>query len=233
MKVISIGKNMDLASISLSGCPMRCGYCMHTRQDRKDVTVERIISDVCVSTIRRVYVGGMDPLVHQKELPALLQTLKQRGLEVTLKTSGFDPDFLKTVLPFIDRLVYEVKAPLDDIASWTRLSGMTEEWTRNYLENLKKSLELTKGRHVKIMTRAIPGFVSDEAVERIGTQLAPYAKEALLSQFLGNRMNDYPWNGIIDSSPPEADMLRFGEILARHIHLVKVTGAGFEKTFSR
>ena len=233
MKVISVAKNMDLASISLSGCVMKCGYCMHTRQDRKDVPVEKIISDVCVSPIRRVYVGGMEPLVHQKELPHLLQTLKLRGLEVTLKTSGYDPVFLKQISQFVDKFVFEIKAPMDDVNAWARLSGHDEAWTKQYLESLHKSLDMTKGRHVKIMTRAIPGFISDDAVERIGKQMAPYAQEALLTQFLGNRMNDYPWNGINDASPPEADMVRYGEILARHIPTVKVSGAGFERTFSR
>src|SRR5512145_1065701 len=111
MKVISVSKNMDLANISLAGCVMKCGYCMHTRQDRKDMTVEKIISEVCVPPIRRVYVGGMEPLVHQKELPQLLQTLKLRGLEVTLKTSGYDPRFLKEIDKFVDKFVFEIKAP--------------------------------------------------------------------------------------------------------------------------
>jgi len=233
MKVISVSKNMDLASISLAGCVMKCGYCMHTRQDRKDMTVEKIISEVCVAPIRRVYVGGMEPLVHQKELHQLLQTLKLRGLEVTLKTSGHDPRLLKEVDKFVDKFVFEIKAPLDDVNAWSRLTGHDEAWSKQYLESLQQTLEMTKGRHVKIMTRAIPGFISDDVVERIGNQLAPYAREASLLQFLGNRMNDYPWNGINEASPPEADMMRYGEILARHIPIVKVTGAGFERTFSR
>ncbi|OPY31768.1 MAG: 7-carboxy-7-deazaguanine synthase [Methanomassiliicoccales archaeon PtaU1.Bin124] len=233
MKVISVTKNMDLANVSLSGCVMKCGYCMHSRQDRKDMTLESIVHEVCGPAVRRVYIGGMEPLVHQKELPVLIHTLKQRGLEITLKTSGHDPAFLLQLLPSIDRLVFEVKAPLDDVKVWTRLSGHDEAWTMRYLEDLKRSLEMAKGKHVRIMTRAIPGFISDEIVERLGAQLAPYAQEALLTQFLGNRMNDYPWNGINDASPPEEEMMRYGEALSRHIPQVRVTGSGFERSFRR
>jgi pyruvate formate lyase activating enzyme len=233
MKIISLAKNADLASISFSGCPMKCGFCMHNRQDRKDVSIEKMVSDICTPAIKRVYIGGMDPVVQRKELRTLILTLKQRGLEVTLKTSGFDPEFLKDMRAHIDRFVIEIENPLDDIKGWSDLSGKEEDWTKNFLENLKASLEIVKGRPLRITVRLIPGYVTEEKLAKIGQQLRPYAQEALLSQFLGNQLNDYPWGGITDASPPESEVVQMGQVMNRSIPWVKVTGAGFERTFSR
>lgn len=233
MKVISLSKNADTASISISGCPMKCGFCMHNRQDRKDMTIEKIVSDVCFPAIKKVYLGGMDPVVQRKELRPLILTLKQRGMEVTLKTSGFDPEFLKEMRDHIDRFVIEIKNPLDDINGWSVLSGREDDWSKNFLENLKASLEIVKGKPLRIIVRLIPGYVTEEKVAKMGQQLKPYATEALLSQFLGNQMNDYPWGGITEASPPEDVAVHLGQVMNKFIPWVKVTGAGFERTFSR
>lgn len=233
MKIISLAKNADLASISFSGCPMKCGYCMHNQQDRKDMTIDKMVADICSPAIKRVYIGGMDPVVQRKELRPLILTLKQRGLEVTLKTSGFDPEFLKEMRNSIDRFVIEIKNPLDDVNGWSVLSTREDEWSKNFLENLKASLEIVKGKPLRIMVRLIPGYVTEEKVTKIGQQLQPYAREALLSQFLGNQMNDYPWGGVSEPSPPEEICIHFGQIMNKFIPWVKVTGAGFERTFNR
>ncbi|HSV41827.1 MAG TPA: radical SAM protein [Methanomassiliicoccales archaeon] len=228
MKIISLVKNGDMASLSLSGCPMKCGYCAHVRQDRKDMTLEKVIADLSSPILKRVYVGGMEPAIQRKEVRPLLQALKSRGLDVALKTSGYDPEFLEETLKNVDRYVFEIKAPLDDIEGWMSLGGHDREWTVRYLENLRKSLEVVHGRPVKIVTRAIPGHIDAEKIDRIGIQLQPYAREASLTQFLGNLMNDVPYFGITEASPSDAEMMALGIIMVKHFPMVRVSGSGFD-----
>jgi pyruvate formate lyase activating enzyme len=233
MKVISISKSGDLASIALSGCPMKCGYCAHGRQDRRDYTVEKVISEVATDAVKRVYIGGMDPLIQKKELFPLVKTLKQRGMDVTVKTSGNDPNAIKDFLPYVDRFSLEIKCPLDDARCWSSLSGHDEEWVQGFLVNLKQSLETIKGRPLRIMTRVIPRYIDMDRVKRIGEQLAPYADEAILNQFLSNPMTDIPWNGIEVASPPVNEMLEMGEELVKSIPSVRVHCSGFQRDLRR
>jgi pyruvate formate lyase activating enzyme len=233
MKVISIVKSGDLASIALSGCPMKCGYCAHGRQDRRDMTLEKVVAEVSIDAVKRVYIGGMDPLIQRKEVVPFVKTLKQRGKEVTLKTSGNDPVTIRELLPYVDRFAIEIKCPLDDRGCWSSLSGQGEEWVEAFLPRLRQSLEAIRGRPLRIMTRAIPRYIDRDKVRRIGEQLAPYADEAILNQFLGNPMNDVPWNGIEVASPSVEEMLDLGDELVRHIPLVKVQCSGFQRELRR
>jgi pyruvate-formate lyase-activating enzyme len=233
MKVISIMRSGDLASIALSGCPMKCAYCAHGRQDRRDMALEKVVAEVSSDAVKRVYIGGMDPLIQRKEVIPLVKTLKQRGKEVTLKTSGNDPVTIRELLPSVDRFAIEIKCPLDDMGCWSSLSGQGEEWVGAFLPRLRESLETIKGRPLRIMTRAIPGYINKDKVSRIGAQLAPYADEAILNQFLGNPMNDVAWNGIEVASPSVEEMLDLGEELVRHIPLVKVQCSGFQRELRR
>ncbi|MCE5296271.1 MAG: radical SAM protein [Euryarchaeota archaeon] len=192
MMVISIARSGDMASVFVSGCPLKCGYCLYNRQDRKEMTLEKVVTEMTAQTVKRAFIGGMDPAMQGKEVKALAKVLTQRGVTVSLKTSGNDPNFLKEVLNYADRFVFEIKAPLDDRETWSKLIGKDLEWTTAYLENLKTSLGIVKGKYVKISMRVIPGFIDQAKIERIGEQMRPCAKESTIIQFLGNMLNDYP-----------------------------------------
>ncbi len=79
------------------------------------MTVEKVVAEVSIDAVKRVYIGGMDPLIQRKEVVPFIKTLKQRGKEVTLKTSGNDPDTIRELLPYVDRFAIEIKCPLDDL----------------------------------------------------------------------------------------------------------------------
>jgi pyruvate formate lyase activating enzyme len=233
MMVISIARSGDMASIFLSGCPLKCGYCMYNRQDRREMTFDKVVFEMTAQTVKRAFIGGMDPAMQGKEAKALAKVLTQRGISVSMKTSGNDPDFLKEVLNHADRFVFEIKAPLDDKETWSKLSGRDMEWTSAYLDDLKASLDAVKGKYVKITMRVIPGLIDEAKIRKVGEQMRPYAKEATMFQFLGNMLNDYPWNGITEPSPDEAQMEKAGKLMAAYIPLVRISGSGFDRNVTR
>lgn len=75
--------------IRLTGCPLRCGYCdtAYAFQGGRWMTVEAILAETAKYGAHYVTVTGGEPLA-QKACIALLQSLCDKGYQVSLETSG-------------------------------------------------------------------------------------------------------------------------------------------------
>jgi 7-carboxy-7-deazaguanine synthase len=75
--------------VRLTGCPLRCNYCDTTYafKGNNPLTVEGIIKQIEVYNTNLVCVTGGEPLV-QKNCHTLLDSLVEKGCQVSLETSG-------------------------------------------------------------------------------------------------------------------------------------------------
>ena len=75
--------------VRLTGCPLRCNYCDTTYafKGNNPLTVEGIIKQIEVYNTNHVCVTGGEPLA-QKNCHILLDSLVEKGCEVSLETSG-------------------------------------------------------------------------------------------------------------------------------------------------
>jgi 7-carboxy-7-deazaguanine synthase len=75
--------------VRLTGCPLRCGYCdtAYAFHGGATLTLKQILSEVSRYRTRYVTVTGGEPLA-QKNCPALLTELADRGYSVSLETGG-------------------------------------------------------------------------------------------------------------------------------------------------
>jgi 7-carboxy-7-deazaguanine synthase len=75
--------------VRLTGCPLRCGYCdtAYAFHGGESVPLESIVSEVLSYGTQYVTVTGGEPLA-QKNVLRLLTALCDRGLSVSLETSG-------------------------------------------------------------------------------------------------------------------------------------------------
>jgi pyruvate formate lyase activating enzyme len=179
------------------------------------------------SLVNKVYVGGAEPMLQKREVIDLIKTLKRRGKEVTLKTTGSDPKALKETISFVSRYIIEIKGPMDDVDLHQRLTQLTEDEVRAYLSSLRESLELLKGQKVRIYLRIIPGYATNESMDRLGKQLQGYADQANVVQFMSTKY-DLPFEGISEPSPDIDTMMRFGNILLKYIPYIHVQGNGID-----
>ncbi len=176
-----------------------------------------------------VLVGGAEPAMYKNDLVSIIRTLHKKGKEITLKTTGNDLEFVKATIGSVDRYIFEVKAPLDDVEGTMHLTSMDEGKTRQYLANLKACLEALRGQKVHSITRVIPTVIDREKMERLGQQLQGLVAEAHLVQFMSGT-NDLAFDGIDRPAPPVAEMELLGNILLKYIPTVIIQGDGLDIT---
>lgn len=181
--------------------------------------------------VEEVYLGGAEPTLQREALMEILERLQRMGKEAILKTSGYDPEFLRRTKGLVDRYVIEIKCPLEDVECNVTLTGLTEQRTRDYLSRLNESLEVLRGEKIRIWIRIIPGFMDEQKIERIGRMVQGRADEAILYQFLSNPENDAPFQGISEAGPSEAEMVILGRALLRYVPRVRIEGSGFSNLF--
>ncbi len=232
MKLIGLSKSGERARVEFFGCPLRCAYCTHLKREKVEKQVAEVAEFLADPAIKDVYIGGAEPTLQKKELLDLLQRIRRMNKRITLKTSGDDPAFLKSTLGIVQRYVVEVKCPLDDIACYSELTGLSPERARKYVESLDKALDLLKGQNVRVWIRVIPGFITPERIESIGKQIAGRASEVHLYQFMSDPANDAPFGDITAPGPSETEMVALARQLVRFVPRIIVRGKGFESEFS-
>jgi pyruvate formate lyase activating enzyme len=116
------------AVVFCQGCPWRCGYCHNPHLLPACSAVEIAWDDVLAFLRRReglldaVVFSGGEPLA-QRALADAMRTVKQMGFNVGLHTGGAYPARLAELLPLLDWVGFDVKAPFAEYASVTGVPG--------------------------------------------------------------------------------------------------------------
>ncbi len=119
------------AVIFFQGCPLRCPFCHNpnlqpiceTKQDWSEIL------DFLKNRRGRldgVVFSGGEPLI-QKDLFILMQQVKELGFLIALHTAGVNPKELEHVLPLIDWVGLDVKAPWDKYDLLTGRKNLAEK----------------------------------------------------------------------------------------------------------
>lgn len=108
------------AVIFCQGCPWRCGYCHNTHlQSRRSAgstrwtwqRVKAFLEDR-KGLLEAVVFSGGEPTV-QAGLGEAMREVRELGFKVGLHTAGIYPERLQAVLPLVDWVGLDIKAPLD------------------------------------------------------------------------------------------------------------------------
>lgn len=116
------------AVVFCQGCGWRCGYCHNPhllpRRGRTAVTwadVESLLARRRGLLDAVVFSGG-EPTLQPALVDAARRT-RALGFRVALHTAGPDPERLARLLPWLDWVALDVKAPFDDYARVTGVPG--------------------------------------------------------------------------------------------------------------
>ncbi len=157
------------AVIFCQGCPWRCGYCHNPHliaaRGRDEHDYARILAWLATRAglLDAVVFSGGEPTA-QAALEAAMDDVRELGFAVGLHTSGAYPRRLARVLPKVDWVGIDVKAPLDDYASVT---GAPDGGTAALA-----SLDLVRGAGVPFELRTtVHPSLTPEMLERLAREL--------------------------------------------------------------
>ncbi len=159
------------AVVFCQGCPWRCGYCHNPNLIPAQGESTIPWSSVRGFLERRrglldgvVFSGGEPTL--QGALVEAVREVRDRGFKIGLHTGGMYPQRLEAILPLLDWVGMDVKAPFQD---YVRITGVPESGVRAR-ESLKKIL--ASGVAYEIRTTVHPALLADEAVLALAQDLA-------------------------------------------------------------
>lgn len=167
------------AVVFCQGCPWRCTYC-HNPHLLPHGAGTLPWADVLGWLASRrglldgVVFSGGEPLL-QRGLPSALADVRALGFATALHTAGVYPERLATVLPLLDWVGFDVKAPFAEYAPI--VGSNTGHAARNALELL-----LTSGVIHEIRC-TVPPQLNAAALDRLRAELAALGAADPMLQF--------------------------------------------------
>jgi pyruvate formate lyase activating enzyme len=181
---------MLAAVVFCQGCPWRCGYCHNPDLIPPRGDKEIPWEDVLAFLRRRqglldgVVFSGGEP-TSQAGLLDAMQEARALGFKIGLHTGGMYPQRLAAVLPLVDWVGLDVKAPFADYPRVTGVAGSGERAHAGLLE------VLASGVAHEVRTTVHPALLADAEVLGLAHDLAArgvkhYVIQAFRSQGCGD-----------------------------------------------
>ena len=164
------------AVVFVQGCPWRCGYCQNEWMQSRETaeggeTWERVTALLAKrrGLLDGVVFSGGEPTV-DPALPAAVKVVRETyGMAVGLHTGGAYPRRLKSLLPDLDWVGLDVKAPPEDEALFERVTGRAGS-ARRWRESFDAIS--TAGIPTEVRMTVHPDLLSVGDIEAAGLWLA-------------------------------------------------------------
>ena len=158
----------------LQGCPWRCPFCYNTSlqkigaQPESNWTFEKFLAFLKKrrNVLDGVVFSGGEPLVHN-DLYEAISAVKNLGYAVGLHTGGYRPEALSKVLPLLDWVGLDIKAPLEK-ERYKQITGGVAD-----VQKVQESLALLiqSGLNFECRTTCDPRMLSKEDIYQIAETL--------------------------------------------------------------
>lgn len=166
------------------GCNFRCGYCHNPELINGEAKIEEVFEFLKTrqGKLDGVVITGGEPCL-QKDLPEFIKQVKELGFAVKLDTNGSFPEMLEKVLPDLDYVAMDIKAPLEKYSQIVNVDVDTSK--------ILKSIEVLKngGVDYEFRTTVVKSQLSYEDFEKIG-QLIQGAPRYYLQRFEASKILD-------------------------------------------
>jgi pyruvate formate lyase activating enzyme len=178
------------AVLFCQGCPWRCSYCHNPHLQSCSIEGAydwpRILHflEMRQGFLEAVVFSGGEP-TQQPDLLNAIRDVRALGFKIGLHTAGMHPEKLQGVLPGIDWVGMDIKAPFDDYERITRIpqSGSAAKISAGHI--------LASSIPYEFRTTVHPRLLSSKDLRRLGDDLIAlgarnYALQQFRSQGCGN-----------------------------------------------
>lgn len=172
------------AIVFTAGCNFRCGYCHNPELINSIAPVQDVFEFLKSrrGKLDGVVITGGEPCL-QKDLPEFIKDIKSLGFAVKLDTNGSLPDMLEKVLPNLDYVAMDIKAPLEKYQKIVNFPIDTEK--------IQKSINMImkSGVDYEFRTTVVADQLIGEDFEQIG-RLLNGTKRYYLQKFVQSKVLD-------------------------------------------
>lgn len=213
-KSSDIGVNSFGVSIFLSGCNLRCPYCMNSRLVLKDglapVDLEEVKKFVVENKKEWVMISGGEPTCTRIEnLENLLDEIRSWGCKISLSTNGTNSDTLRHIIKKVDYVAMDFKTSRADLVYQEK--GLIDVLRSLYiLMNEKKN---RNGFDYEVRTTLYPPFVNKDDITQMAQVLDKNGKW-VLQQF---RVTSHMLNDLETKPYTEEEANEFLKIAKQYI----------------
>jgi pyruvate formate lyase activating enzyme len=158
------------AVVFCQGCPWRCGYCQNGDLIPRRATASVDWNDILGFLQRRrglldgvVFSGGEPTL--QAGLAKAVDQVRSLGFQIGLHTAGTYPERLTRLLPRLDWVALDIKAPRD---LYDRITGVPGSGSRAWRS---AALVINSGVDYEIRTTVHPRLLSQSSLRKLAGEL--------------------------------------------------------------
>ena len=170
------------AVLFCQGCPWRCRYCHNPHLLPMAPSGKHAWADILSwletrkGLLEGVVLSGGEPLAQRHLIPSVAQ-LRDMGYAVALHTSGVSPRRFREVLPSIDWVGLDIKAPFDEYDAITASGAVSGEHAKEVLVDL-----LASGKAHELRCTLDPDYFTPERAAKMANQLVGLGAGHLIVQ---------------------------------------------------
>lgn len=176
------------AIIFTKGCNFHCGYCHNPeliKSSKEQIYNMSAFWDFLKSRqgkLDGIVITGGEPCL-QDDIEEFIKKIKKLNFLVKLDTNGYFPEKLKKLIPNIDYIAMDIKAPLEKYNQITQVNIIKEK--------IQESINIIKNSSIdyEFRTTVIKSQLTFEDFEKIGL-LINGAKKYYLQKFIPSKILD-------------------------------------------
>ena len=214
-------------TVFLQGCNFRCPFCHNSgllgASEQPSIAQEDLFAFLRKrqGILDGVCITGGEPTLH-KDLPELLQKIKDMGFLVKLDTNGYRPDVLKSLVGqgLVDYVAMDIKNCPEQYAQTVGLSHLE-------LARIEESMVfLMQGElDYEFRTTVVQQFHTAKEMEAIGQWFHKLSPDQKVKKYFLQPYTDREsvlCGGL--SAPEKADLLAFQDILSSRVRSIGIRG---------
>jgi len=207
----------------VSGCNLRCSFC-HNKDllEPKDKLLKwsRLLETLDSSReywVDAVCISGGEPTLHP-QLSELIRRIKNIDFKVKLDTNGTSPEVLAEVLPLLDYIAMDYKAPLE---RYPAITGCPE----SVLERISESVKLIvdSGCEYEFRTTVVESFHGEEDILAICRELDGASRYVLQAYVPPKNLE--PGSVLSEKRTPMSTLEKYHELCRGHFRETLMRGA--------